>query len=389
MLELPAQPDLRAAIAVWFDACRAAPGRLPDGVQPVATRLVRGVGVGALPDGDRAFVKVMAFPRPKDRLRYLHRALPAVYEARMLRGLAARAPDLAVPEVLGVLAVRRRGLPWLSVLVQRELVAAAGGAGGRVVDFGTCARLAARLAELGCHHRDFHAGNVLRLEDGRLGVLDLQSARLLRGPLGRARRIEMAVKLVSTTVSEADADPAELVAAGVIPADDLPTVLASADRVRQLDVRRRILRCLRTSTEFERRRRLDGVLYRRRGVAPGPAIEVGRRGLPLWIGDRALEVRDGRPPSLAGLFRSAWWRPGRDCVYLRSEEAPACFGAIEALLLSGYRTAPVGRDGTVRGPDPDTATPIHAAAERSADGIPGPSVPGPAGPASGGSEGER
>ena len=45
------------------------PDRLPDGGEPVQSRLVRHVARGRLPDGGEAFVKVMGFPRWKDRIR--------------------------------------------------------------------------------------------------------------------------------------------------------------------------------------------------------------------------------------------------------------------------------------------------------------------------------
>ena len=73
-------------------------------IQPVLTRLVRAVGRGELPDRGAVFVKLMTFPRLRDRLRYALRALPAAHEAKMLR--KAHAAGLTVPRVLASWTLR-------------------------------------------------------------------------------------------------------------------------------------------------------------------------------------------------------------------------------------------------------------------------------------------
>ena len=97
----------------WAAASAASPGVLPAGVEPVQTRLVRAVGRAVLEGVGEAYLKSMGFPRPKDRLRYAFRKLPAVHEADLLRRVAAA--GLKYPEVVDVRGVRRRGLPWSSL----------------------------------------------------------------------------------------------------------------------------------------------------------------------------------------------------------------------------------------------------------------------------------
>ena len=67
----------------------------------------------------RAFFKVMAFPRAKDRLRYLLRSLPGTHEARMLGRVAVA--GIPCPQVLAVRSARRLGMPYRSLLVLRAL----------------------------------------------------------------------------------------------------------------------------------------------------------------------------------------------------------------------------------------------------------------------------
>ena len=84
----PAAADA-AVVARWWQHF-VATGRLPAELPLVQGRLVRAVHRGELPSGP-VFVKVMTFPRGKDRLRYLLRALPGEHEARMLA--AVRGPS--------------------------------------------------------------------------------------------------------------------------------------------------------------------------------------------------------------------------------------------------------------------------------------------------------
>jgi hypothetical protein len=336
-------PGPEVLLGAWIEACRTAPGVLPPDLEPVQTRLVRAVGRGELPGAGPVYLKTMGFPRGKDRLRYVHRALPAAHEARMLE--LAAAAGVAVPEVLAVHAERSHGLPLVSVLVTRALPVSPA---GPPIALAEAAGAAARLAARGVFHPDLHRGNFLRLDGGALGLVDFQSARRRRAPLRPALRVRMAAKLAVEFAAEGAID--ELAAAALVRAADLPAVarLATALRERQLD--RRVRRCLSTSTEFVSERRTGGRLYRRRACA----LEGGRW-LPradayrLWLGDRACEVLDRASPVLGALFRKSWWRRGDDCVYIpggddqrfSSEHAPRLEGGYRRLReLAAGRRAP-------------------------------------------------
>ncbi|MFW6094189.1 MAG: hypothetical protein ACODAC_09465 [Pseudomonadota bacterium] len=54
---------------------------------------------------------------------------------------------------------------------------------GRGLDVDALARFVARLHEAGIYFRGLHLGNVIRLEDGRLGLIDVQDTRFFRRPL--------------------------------------------------------------------------------------------------------------------------------------------------------------------------------------------------------------
>ena len=96
-----------AELEAWWRGF-VAEGRLPEALQLVQGRLIRSVHKGPLGSGT-VFVKTMSFPRAKDRLRYLLRALPAAHEAAMLRRAAAA--GVRCPEVLAAFGERRLGLP--------------------------------------------------------------------------------------------------------------------------------------------------------------------------------------------------------------------------------------------------------------------------------------
>jgi hypothetical protein len=282
-------------VRAWFAACRASPGMLPPDCSWVQGRLIRVVGRGALTGIGPVFVKLMAFPRPKDRLRYVHRRLPAVHEAAVLRCIGARTSgELPCPEPLAVLAERGPfHLPRLSLLLTRGLAVA-----DRQPELADRARAAARLCAIGVEHGDLHAGNFVALEDGRTAVLDLQSARVRRAPLPARRRLAVAAKLAEGVPAAAlDA----LVEGGLVEPAELPAVSAVARHLEAAAAARRIRRCLTESTEFAVRRRLGGSTVVRRATGRAALVAVAdAEARRLWLGDRALEVLDGERPRFAG-----------------------------------------------------------------------------------------
>lgn len=320
-------PVDRAVLERWWHECRHHGGGLPRGVEPVLERLVRRVGRGTLPEIGAVFVKVMSFPRPKDRVRYLVRALPARCEARMLERI--RSLGIPAPRVLFWRTLRVLGLPRLSMLVTEALPAADEGP-----TLEEMAGMAARLAEAGVVHPDLNAGNFLRLRDGRVAVLDLQSGR--SGRVRRRDRRRMAAKLLAESGTAATG--LELVRAGLISAAELAAVRAVAERMRRRWLLGRIRRCLAESTEFTRRRRWNGVRHVRRAATTTPLrrIQGGRETLRWWIGDRAREVLFGDSPLLAGLFRKSWWLPGKSCVYISAHTEDASVPDRIPGLLEGF-----------------------------------------------------
>lgn len=328
-------PAARARLAQWLADCAADPTRLPDGVRGVQSRLVRIVGCGELPGLGTAYLKLMAFPRGKDRLRYAFRALPAEHEAGLLRRLAAADATLAVPEPLAVLARRRRGLPWVSVLVTRALPLAVDGPPASLAE---AAELASRLARLGLFHPDLQAKNLPRLADGRLGLLDLQSARWGGRALGARERLRMAEKLAAEHPGEA-LEP--LADAGLVTHGELAQLARAAEAQRAADLERRIRRCWTTSTEFIARRSLAGAEYRRRASAGDAAerlvLSGGRELRALWLGDRACEILDGSAPSFVRLCADPWWLGGRHRLYISEPGDVSVVDRRRSDLLDGCR----------------------------------------------------
>lgn len=315
-----------ALLATWWAAVRQDPSRLPAGVEPVHERLIRSVGVAELPGHGRVYLKQMGFPRWKDRLRYLLRALPVQHEARMLRCAAAH--GIPVPRVLLAAGSRRLGQPWASLLVTQGLEV-----DGEPQD-SDVARLAARLADAGIWHPDLHRGNFVRCRDGSTAVLDLQSARARRrrAPLGRWRRVRMAARLLSSGV-----DPAQLTASGLVTATEVTRASGLAERQQRHWLRRRIERCLQCSTEFDRRRWQGGILFSRRGQQPEGIELVGGPELErLWLGDRALEVLEGRKPMLVAWFRKSRWLRGPGSVYIPRSGAQPDLVSVKQELERGY-----------------------------------------------------
>lgn len=313
----------------WFGECLARGGGLPQGVEPVQTRLIRAVGRGVLADAGDCYVKVMGFPRRKDRLRYAVRPLPAAHEGRML-ALAAAA-GIACPTVLWVRGLRTP-LPRLSMLVTAALPTAP-----PPPELPEAAAVAHQLVEAGIDHPDLHRENFLRLRDGSIAVLDLQSARQRAPGLGWARRRAIAARLLIGFPAREDALDA-LVASGLVRPQDRAATGTQAEHLRLAALVRRIHRCLLTSSEFVRESGWKGTLFRRRGDWPeGCWQPLGRPARQCWLGDRALVILDGQAPRLHALFRKSWWCRGVDSVYSPGRiDAPA-FAEVVPTLLLGFR----------------------------------------------------
>jgi hypothetical protein len=318
-------PAASAIVDRWLADLAIRPGALPTDLSPVQTRLVRAVGRGELPGVGCCFVKVMGFPRWRDRLRYVFRALPALHEARMLARL--RAAGVPCPEVVTAAGRRRFGLPRVSLLVTRALPTAS-----TAPPTAARAALAARLAELGLFHPDLNTSNFVALRDGRIAVLDLQSARWVGRSLGPSLRRRMAAKLLAD-----GGEPTALAEAGLVRVDELEAVRLDAARVRRRETVRRIRRCLGTSTEFVCERRWNGRLFRRREpLGRGTWLSGGPELIQWWIGQRALEVLDGTPPTLSALFAKSWWLPGEHCVYIPETCASADVARLAPELMEGF-----------------------------------------------------
>lgn len=318
----------RAKLAAWAEECSRRPGELPADCRRVKSRLVRAVGKGVIPGDREVYLKVMGFPRGKDRLRYLLRPLPAVHEAKAL--LRCQRGGIACPQPLYALASRRWGQPRLSFLAI---------AGMEVEDrrppLAEVAALAARMAKIGLFHPDLNPGNFLPLVDGSLAVIDLQSARWRRAPLRRSLRIRMAAKLWAESLLQED--PEALVVAELIGSPDLSAVLDLAEGLRIAHLRGRILRCLRTSSEFRVRRHWNGVSYRRRVEVEEVCLHGGGELRKLWIGDRVRQVLDAKPPIFTALFMKSWWLPGRHSLYYPRAPGADIMASESKPLLEGYR----------------------------------------------------
>lgn len=325
-------PSARQVLDAWIAACSNDPSRLPGGVRIVQARLVRIVGCGELPGEGSAYLKLMSFPRGKDRVRYAIRALPAAHEASVLAFARRAVPDVPVPEVLAATGSRRYGLPRMSLLVTRALPLLDDGARATLAEG---AEIAVRIARTGLFHPDLHLRNLPRLADGRLALIDLQSARIRGEALGPRDRFAMARKLAAEAV---DGDLAPLAAAGLVPAGEIEAVRAAAHRLRVAELDRRIRRCWSTSTEFERRRGPFGAVYRRRKAGElRLAGEGGRELRRLWLGDRACEILDGAVPVFAMLTASPRWLGGRHRLYIPATSDVNVADRRQTELLDGHR----------------------------------------------------
>ncbi len=317
-------------LAEWVTFCLAHPGKLPPETTVVQARLIRAVGRARLPSGDAIYLKVMGFPRARDRLRYWLRALPAPHEAAMLHKAAAA--GVPCPQVAAAAARRGRlGAPSASVLATVGLDVLPG-AMPRLHD---CSVLARRLLEAQIAHPDLHEQNFVCLASGGVAVLDLQSARGCRRP-SRGLRVRAAGRLLAADWPEPEA-PGAVVASGLIEVRELPAALELAQNARVDAVRRRVRRCLMDSTEFCTRRQPWGRLVQRRELAAGGTWHDGGRTLiRVWLGARVCEVVDREPSILGALFRNSWWLPRRCSVYIAEADGAARFEERCARWLHAY-----------------------------------------------------
>lgn len=325
-MSAPAPGDTAMLDAWW--ATFVATGSLPAELLPVQGRLIRCVHKGQLPSGP-VFVKTMTFPRAKDRLRYLLRALPGAHEAKLLRAVAQA--GIPCPEVVDCRTQRRAGLPARSLLVLRALpvVQETRAAAARLRDE---AELTLRLLRAGIEHRDLHTENFVRLTDGALAVLDLQSASVRGRDLSRDARI----RLAAAARLLRDAPPAGLaasVAAGLVRPDERAAVGQACAAAQDHYRRGRVLRCLQESTEFTVCWRWWGIEHRRRRQPAAMRSVVCADGVArtAWLGDRVREL-DGATPMFCGYARRWWWL-GRGAVLY----VPADTG--EASVQDGMRAA--------------------------------------------------
>lgn len=322
-------PAEQRVVAGWWRSF-AATGAAPEGFERVQGRLIRAVHRARL-EGRDVYVKTMTFPRAKDRVRYLLRSLPAEHEARMLQSTAAA--GIPCPEVVAARTCRRVGLPHRSMLVLRALPVARGGdpaPGSPSTERATAeVALAARLLAAGIYHGDLHGDNFVSLESGELAVLDMQSARAVRGD-GVAERLAVAARMLRDRGSDAQrATLAAMRSHGLLTSDDeAARALRLRDAGRAAYERSRIQRCLRTSTEFERRLTWWGVRYERRDRGAGGRWVRGGRALgDAWIGQRVLELRERQAPRFGAYFRKWWWLGGGAGLYVA---APCSAAQIEA-----------------------------------------------------------
>jgi hypothetical protein len=321
----------------WAELC--ARNRLPSDLAPVQVRRIRGVYRGHLPSGP-VHVKAMAFPRAKDRLRYAVRALPAAHEAAMLAAVAAA--GIPAPEVVAVRTARRGLLPFRSLLVLRTLpvVPDAQPLPRRVRDEAT---LAARMLAAGIEHRDLHAGNFVRLDDGRLAVLDLQSAHRVgvASALRPASRIALGATMLRVRPPEL---AQELVAAGLLHDDReaaAAVAAAAVDDARFAQLR--IDRCLHDCTEFARSFHWWGAEHRLRGAVDGLRWhDVGGEGVPAWRGQRDRMLAKGGAPAFVGLRRRWPWLGGRTWIGVDPSTAAGDVARAVAEAAAAWRSRASG-----------------------------------------------
>jgi len=306
-------------------------GELPDpGWEEVRIRRER--RVWRLPGEPVLYLKLQLYLSFKVRFRYALRSSPTLTEARHCLHLARA--GLAGPEPLlhghlGLGPWRRRTL-----LVTRALAgepAAAALAGGRLA-LAELADLVARLRQAGVHHRDLHLDNILAHSAG-LRLLDLQSVRFLRPPLGAGEVLAMAVKLGDSLLRRgAVKEPRpwlQALARQLPRPPDAAAFHRLLARQQRRELRRRLSRCLAESSGFTRERSDAGRVHRRREV---PAAEVGAAAAAAWTAGEGLVPAGGEHWCLvgpAGAVRRAW------LGLRRLELAGECARPPLALVLRG------------------------------------------------------
>ena len=110
----------------------------------------------------------------------------------------------------------------------------------------------------------------------------------------------------------------ELVAGGLLRgADELVAARQLAHQELGQFRRGRLRRCLGNSTEFCRVLSWRGVEHRQRGELPtGQWLPPSASALQQWLGQRALQVFENRPPAFPAFFRKWWWFRGKGSLYL-------------------------------------------------------------------------
>jgi hypothetical protein len=304
-----------AVLAAWWRTFLAT-ARLPGELELVHGRLVRSVHRGRLPSGP-VHVKAMAFPRAKDRLRYLVRPLPGAHEAALLRSVAAA--GVPCPEVVAVRTARRCGLPFRSLLVLRSLPVAPPAAEDGRERLRAELEIVERMLAAGIVHHDLHGGNFVRLADGRLAVLDMQSARR-RAP-GRAGHAAVRITLGARMLRERDGlddeqGLAELEAARFVVGAGLAEVRRRLQVERWRWHRTRLLRCFGESTEFRRRWRWNGCEHAWRDAPLVGRWHAHPEARSVWLGQRLVHLEQGRAAAFPAYFRKWWWLGGGGALYV-------------------------------------------------------------------------
>jgi hypothetical protein len=305
----------RRQLEEWWQAIVSDPSRLPPGMEHVQSRLIRAVGRATLPSGVGVFLKCMGFPRPKDKLRYAFRSLPAVHEASVLRYVATT--GIRVPDVLFAKGIRRGGLPHACVLVTRALpVASTPLTPDPTLD------VVFALRDAGVYHPDLHTDNFLTLDDGSIAVIDMQSARRRRNIQLQDTTRMLAPLVAHCAYRGQDIQPwLDALRDREFDKMSVGRIGRLAHQVNHAAIVDRLGRCLKESTQFGTKIGPLRSRYERRSMAgEGDWVEGGAEMFRYWMGDRALEILKGGTPVLAALERPTKFAPGPHRVRLSGGE---------------------------------------------------------------------